>query len=81
MIVSGLLINLLTANKVTLEMKKDIKDTINKSLLLNWLYTTDKELPLEELGQWISAKTNGEYMLVKSSKENTTKPLDNIILS
>ncbi len=33
----------------------DKEDTINKSILLNWLYSADKELPLSELGKWIEA--------------------------
>ena len=59
-------------------MKKDTKDTINKSLLLNWLYSADRELPVKELGKWIEAKTDGEYILVKNNKENIIKLLDNI---
>lgn len=40
---------------------------INKSILLNWLYSVNKELPIEELGQWITAKTNGQYVLTKNT--------------
>ena len=43
------------------------EDTINKPLLLNWLYSSDKDLPLEELGIWIAAKTDGKYSLVKKT--------------
>ena len=48
----------------------DKEDTINKSILLNWLYSADKELPLSELGKWIEARTDGKYTIVK--KEQTT---------
>jgi hypothetical protein len=34
-------------------MQNDKEDTINKSLLLNWLYSSDKDIPLEELGKLI----------------------------
>lgn len=44
---------------------------INKSTLLNWLYSVDKELPIEELGQWITAKTNSEYALIKTEDINS----------
>ena len=47
-------------------MNKKPQDTINKSLLLNWLYQADKDLPLDELGQWIAAKTEGRYLLIKT---------------
>lgn len=39
---------------------------INKSTLLNWLYSVDKEVPIEELGQWLTAKTNGKYVLIRT---------------
>lgn len=39
--------------------------TINKSLLLNWLYLSQRNISLTELGNWIEAKTDGEYKLVK----------------
>ena len=49
------------------------QDTINKPLLLNWLYSSDKDLPLEELGKWIAAKTDGKYSLVKKQQRETSK--------
>jgi len=56
-------------------MKEDSKqDTINKSILLNWLYSADKDLPLQDLGRWIAAKTNGKYTLVKTKQESTKLP-------
>ena len=48
----------------------DKEDTINKSILLNWLYSADKGLPVSELGKWIEARTDGKYTLIK--KEQTT---------
>ena len=48
----------------------DKEDTINKSTLLNWLYSADKELPVSELGKWIEARTGGKYTLVKKEQED-----------
>ena len=48
----------------------DKEDTLNKSILLNWLYSADKDLSIVELGKWIEARTQGKYTLVK--KEQTT---------
>lgn len=45
---------------------------INKSILLNWLYSVDKELPIELLGQWITDKTNGQYVLIKNKNIGAT---------
>ena len=42
----------------------DKEDTINKSILLNWLYSADKELSISELGRWIEARTSSKYILV-----------------
>jgi hypothetical protein len=47
----------------------DKEDTINKSTLLNWLYSADKDLPIVELGRWIEARTNGKYTLVKKEQK------------
>ena len=47
----------------------DKEDTINKSILLNWLYSADKELPIVELGKWIEARTGGKYTLVKKEQK------------
>lgn len=41
------------------------EDTINKSLLLNWLYMAPKDISLKELGQLIASKTEGKYRLIK----------------
>ena len=45
------------------------EDTINKSILLNWLYSADKEMPVSELGKWIEARTDGKYTLVKKEQK------------
>ncbi len=47
----------------------DKEDIINKSILLNWLYSADKELPVSELGKWIEARTGGKYTLIKKEQE------------
>jgi len=54
------------------------EDTINKSLLLNWLYQADKDLPLAELGRWIAAKTEGRYILIKADNVKPLNSLDEI---
>ena len=53
----------------------DKEDTINKSILLNWLYSADKELSISELGRWIEARTGGRYTLVKKEREEVVLPL------
>lgn len=45
------------------------EDTINKSILLNWLYSADKDLSIAELGRWIELRTNGKYMLIKKEQD------------
>ena len=59
-------------------MKKEHRDTINKSLLLNWLYQADKNLPLDELGRWIAAKTDDRYVLIKTDNLKPLSSLDEI---
>jgi len=53
----------------------DKEDTINKSILLNWLYSADRERPVSELGKWIEARTGGKYTLVKKEPEDVVLPL------
>ena len=51
-------------------MKSDNKeDTINKSILLNWLSSADQEVSVVQLGQFLSAKTKGRYSIVKIDEE------------
>ena len=56
--------------------------TINKSILLNWLYSADKELLIEDLGRWIEARTGGKYILVKKEQKDdsfaASKSLNNL---
>ena len=47
----------------------DKEDTINKSILLNWLYSADKELSIIELGRWIEARTGVKYILIQKEQE------------
>lgn len=51
-------------------MKQNNQDTINKSVLLNWLYSADKEVSLEQLGSWIEAQTDGKYTLIKKEQKD-----------
>ena len=53
----------------------DKEDTINKSILLNWLYSADKDLPVLELARWIEARTGGRYTLVKKERQEVVLPL------
>ena len=59
-------------------MNKELQNTINKSLLLNRLYQADKDLPLDELGRWIAAKTQGRYVLIKTDNAKPLSSLDKI---
>ena len=57
-------------NKKELLPKMDNNNfTIPKNLLLNWLYSSDRHVPLEELGKWLELNTNGKYKLVKNNIE------------
>ncbi len=47
----------------------DKEDTINKTVLLNWLYSSGQEISIIQLGQWISARTNGKYTMIKNDKD------------
>ena len=53
----------------------DKEDTINKSILLNWLYSADKDLPVSELRRWIEARTVGKYILITAPVEEDPKML------
>ena len=46
--------------------KDNKEDTISKSLLLNWLSVSEKNIPVSDLGSWIEAKTNGKYNILKN---------------
>jgi len=46
----------------------DNKDfTIPKNLLLNWLYSADRNVSLDKLGKWLENNTGGQYKLVKNN--------------
>jgi hypothetical protein len=49
---------------------KHKEDTINKSLLLNWLYASDKNLPIKELGKWLEGNTNVRYVIIKGDQKS-----------
>lgn len=53
----------------------DKEDTINKSILLNYLDGADNDLSIVELGRWIEARTQGKYTLVKKEQEDVGLPL------
>ena len=50
------------------------EDTINKTVLLNWLYSNGEEISIIQLGQWISARTNGKYSIIKNDKDKDSLP-------
>ena len=43
--------------------------TIPKNLLLNWLYSSNKNVSLDKLGKWLELNTNGKYKLVNTDTE------------
>ena len=57
-------------NKEELLPKMDNNNfTIPKNLLLNWLYSSDRHVSLEELGKWIKINTGGKYKLVDTDAQ------------
>jgi hypothetical protein len=51
-------------------MNRDEDDhNINKLKLLNWLISASQEISILELGKWLEAQTNGEYILVKNKEK------------
>jgi hypothetical protein len=59
------------ANKDCAADNNDYK--ISKSMLLNWLASSDEEISVVELGNLIESKTKGEYSLVKKGEKPDTK--------
>jgi hypothetical protein len=55
-------------------MTKEHRDSISKSLLLNWLSSADENLPVEELNKWLTAKTEGKYTIVKNEIKDSSYP-------
>ena len=45
----------------------NIDFTIPKNLLLNWLYSSDRNVSLDKLGKWLENNTGGQYKLVKNN--------------
>ena len=43
--------------------------TIPKNLLLNWLYSSEKNVSSNKLGKWLELNTNGQYKLVNTDTE------------
>jgi len=43
-------------------------NTIPKNIILNWLYTTDRHVSIEKLGEWLEDNTDGQYKLVKDTR-------------
>jgi hypothetical protein len=48
-------------------MNNQTNDTINKSQILNWLYLTDRNVSVIELGQLIEDKRGGKFSLVRNN--------------
>jgi len=42
--------------------------TLKKSLLLDWLYLTGREVSIEELGKFITQKTDGQYCITTNQQ-------------
>ena len=40
-------------------------NTIPKHTILNWLYSTDRQVSLDKLAVWIEENTSGQYKLVR----------------
>jgi N-acetylglutamate synthase/N-acetylornithine aminotransferase len=56
-------------------------NTIPKNILLNWLYSTDRHVSIDKLGDWLENNTNGQYKLIKidhdiQTSTNNTIPLN-----
>lgn len=51
-------------------MNNSSSDTINKSQILNWLYLTDRNVSVTQLGKLIEEKTGGEFSLVRNKSVN-----------
>jgi hypothetical protein len=40
-------------------------NTIPKHSILNWLYSTDRQVSLDKLAVWLEENTRGQYKLVR----------------
>ena len=43
-------------------------NTIPKNKILNWLYSTDRQVSIEKLGSWLEDNTEGQYKIVRNKK-------------
>ena len=43
-------------------------NTIPKNKILNWLYSTDRQVSIEKLGSWLEDNTEGQYKIVRNNK-------------
>ena len=48
------------------------KLTIQKNKILNWLYSTDRQVSIEKLGSWLENTTEGQYKLVRNNIKTKT---------
>ena len=47
-------------------------NTIPKNIILNWLYSTDRHVSLEKLGNFLEKNTDGQYKLIKTDSDIQT---------
>jgi len=52
--------------------------TIRKNKILDFLYSTDRNVSLEKLGNWIENNTDGKYKIVNTDNHSAIQ--DNIKL-
>ena len=52
-------------------MSQSYNNTIPKNIILNWLYTTDRHVSIEKLGEWLEDNTDGQYKLVKDTRNHS----------
>lgn len=50
-------------------MNKEIS-TLPKNVILNWLYSSDRQVSLEKLGKWLEQITQGKYKIVNTQEYN-----------
>lgn len=43
--------------------------TIPKNQILNWLYSTDRHVSLDKLGDWIEENTKGQYKIINTDSK------------
>jgi N-acetylglutamate synthase/N-acetylornithine aminotransferase len=56
-------------------------NTIPKNILLNWLYSTDRHVSIDKLGDWLENNTNGQYKLVKIDHDVQTSTNSDVTLN